>query len=148
MIRVLMLLQFTFVVVFSCKCAPVSPRDTFCQAKWVSHVKVMDKRTSSDHSTVVYTVEHIDVYKNMTDSLGTEVVTPESSAACGVTVLKTGKEYLLAGTVANGNELRIVSCLFFSVKDDPTPVIGALAFEKVTEDLRGKLETADFGGCP
>ncbi|KAI6186289.1 hypothetical protein M3Y98_00116600 [Aphelenchoides besseyi] len=72
----------------------------------------------------------------MTDSLGTEVVTPESSAACGVTVLKTGKEYLLAGTVANGNELRIVSCLFFSVKDDPTPVIGALAFEKVTEDLR------------
>ncbi|KAI6213166.1 NTR domain-containing protein [Aphelenchoides besseyi] len=148
MIRLLVLFQLTFVVVFSCKCSTVSPRDTFCQAKWVSHVKVMDKRTSSDRSTVVYTVEHIDVYKNMTDPLGTEIVTPESSAACGVTDLKTGKEYLLAGTVANGSELRIVSCLFFNVKDDPTPIIGALAFEKVAEDLRSKLEAADFGGCP
>ncbi|KIH67272.1 tissue inhibitor of metalloproteinase [Ancylostoma duodenale] len=86
---------------FSCKCRKLPANEAYCNADWVSHVKVIASKTVEDKMVGPrrqYTVKHIRVLKDPPgcSSLPAEVFTSSSSASCGVS-LDVGKEYLLSG---------------------------------------------------
>ncbi|GMR46903.1 hypothetical protein PMAYCL1PPCAC_17098 [Pristionchus mayeri] len=94
------------------------PRETFCDADWVSHVKV-DLREEIDLSEragvcdIRYGVIHLEVFKkpaNM-DSLPSEVF----GSSMGGFSLEEGKEYLLCGGITEEGTL---SCIGGQVKTE------------------------------
>ncbi|CAD5225478.1 unnamed protein product [Bursaphelenchus okinawaensis] len=139
-LQALIILFYTYVCIStaqSCKCKPTDNEDTYCEAKWISHLKVTDKKSSHDRLTTIYTAEHIEVFKKPENDLSTEFISPAFSGSCGISALKVGEEYLIAGTIANGFELRAVSCLFFNV--DGSNLIGAVEWKVVPNTIKDLL---------
>ncbi|CAP30619.1 Protein CBR-TAG-225 [Caenorhabditis briggsae] len=114
------LLSALLAVSSACKCKEQSTKESFCNAHWVSHVKVkvrVGKQGLPEGSerkglnNLRYTVQHVEVFKkpsNMT-TLPDEIYTPSESPACGLTIA-AGHEYLLAGRVEGPNALYTVLC--------------------------------------
>ncbi|CAI2353351.1 unnamed protein product [Caenorhabditis sp. 36 PRJEB53466] len=118
--KVLLLLSVLVAVTVACKCKDQSTKESFCNAHWVSHVKVkirVGKQGLPEGSerkglnNLRYTVEHVEVFKkpaNLT-VLPNEIFTPSESPACGL-VIGAGREYLLAGRVEGNSALYTVLC--------------------------------------
>ncbi|KAH7693242.1 Proteinase inhibitor I35 [Aphelenchoides avenae] len=136
----------------ACKCLLIKQNDALCEAKWISQGKILDKKVND--MFVTYTVQHVKTFKSALESAAivSKVQTPRHTATCGVPDLQENKEYLLAGTVANRTDLRLVSCLVIPAKDgqwnEGTGSNGVLEWEKVPEDLRKKLNAKDYSSCP
>ncbi|KAI1726730.1 tissue inhibitor of metalloproteinase domain-containing protein [Ditylenchus destructor] len=114
----------------------------------VSHVSVNSNNTTDDGHWLRYDVKHIEVFKSSVDPLPGFVLTPPSSATCGITDLVNNNEYLMAGTVANGNELHIYSCLYIPMKDGEfNDEIGALQWKKVPLAIQQKLSSTTNSTC-
>ncbi|KAF8384824.1 cri-2, partial [Pristionchus pacificus] len=104
----------------ACKCKEQTAKESFCQAHWVSHLKIKLRvskqpvpgdETRKGLNNIRYAVEHLEVFKkpsNLT-ALPNEIFTPSEPPACGL-ILDVGKEYLLAGRVAPGGTLSTVIC--------------------------------------
>ncbi|CAD5233091.1 unnamed protein product [Bursaphelenchus xylophilus] len=123
--------------VSGCKCKNTTNEEAYCEAKWISHLKVLEKKQSHDRLTTIYTVEHIDIFKKPDGDLPTEFISPSFSGSCGISALKPGEEYLLTGTIANGFELRAVSCLFFNVEG--SNLLGAVEWKAVPASIKDLL---------
>ncbi|GMT08892.1 hypothetical protein PFISCL1PPCAC_189, partial [Pristionchus fissidentatus] len=107
-------------VSLACKCKEQTAKESFCNAHWVSHLKIKLRvskqpvpgdNTRKGLNNIRYAVEHLETFKkpaNMT-KLPEEIFTPSESPACGL-ILDVGKEYLLAGRVAPGGTLSTVIC--------------------------------------
>jgi hypothetical protein len=52
------------------------------------------------------------------------------------------------GTFANGQEPRLISCLMFVQKGDPTSLMGAVVWDSVPPELVTMLKSGDFGQSP
>ncbi|EPB68032.1 tissue inhibitor of metalloproteinase [Ancylostoma ceylanicum] len=116
-----LILAACIAVSFSCKCRKLPAKEAYCNADWVSHVKVTASKIVQDEMVGErrqYTVKHVKVLKNPPgcSSLPTEVFTSSSSASCGVS-LDVGKEYLLSGSYED-KSLSSGSCGQIS-SDDP-----------------------------
>ncbi|GMS78481.1 hypothetical protein PENTCL1PPCAC_656, partial [Pristionchus entomophagus] len=112
------ILIFAFALIavsLACKCKDQTAKESFCNAHWVSHLKIKlrvskqpmpgdDSRKGLNN--IRYAVEHLEVFKkpdNLTN-LPNEIYTPSEPPACGL-ILDVGKAYLLAGRVAPGGTL-------------------------------------------
>ncbi|EPB71422.1 tissue inhibitor of metalloproteinase [Ancylostoma ceylanicum] len=101
--KVLIILCSSVSIVLSCSCFPQSANEVFCQADWVSRVKVTSFLNPNNDETgmydVIYTVNHIRIYKNPTYLLMLPplVYTPSNGATCGL-YMEVGKQYLLSAT--------------------------------------------------
>ncbi|ETN70569.1 hypothetical protein NECAME_14664 [Necator americanus] len=79
---------------------------------FVSHVKVLEQNSDNSKmvSLLVYSVEHLDVFKKPhSDELPREIKTPSLSGFCGAR-LKVGEEYLLGGMIDNDGVANISLC--------------------------------------
>ncbi|KAI1710447.1 tissue inhibitor of metalloproteinase domain-containing protein [Ditylenchus destructor] len=100
-----------------CSCIITTFRDSYCNAEWVSHVRILDVQLNSAiPSHWEYTVEHVQVFKPSGGILPTLIETPESSATCGVDGLEEGKEYLLEGRFEDNETLGIHMCSFINIR--------------------------------
>uniref|UniRef100_A0AC34FB44 NTR domain-containing protein n=1 Tax=Panagrolaimus sp. ES5 TaxID=591445 RepID=A0AC34FB44_9BILA len=141
----LALIVLVFELSNACRCMPPTQQTSYCRSQWISHARIVSKQNLG--SSVEYTVNHVEVFKNHTSALPNKVFTPNSSAACGVTELKVGTDYLLAGTTNSGtNALQLSSCLYMPGSDfQPN---GFPVWSQVPNDLQLKLRQKDFKPCP
>ncbi|CAJ0949826.1 unnamed protein product, partial [Mesorhabditis belari] len=115
-------------ILFGCGCAPGTMQETFCQADWVSHVRVLAQQPSTNPLQSAFTVQHIQIFKSPGGmmTLPQFVTTPINSAACGLPIM-AGKDYLLSGTLQN-NALSSFSCGQLRPDNliDPSMTVGLL----------------------
>ncbi|KAI6185784.1 NTR domain-containing protein [Aphelenchoides besseyi] len=118
-----------FVVGEACKCAPITQKQAWDQADFVGRMRIVSKTT--DGNVLTYTADYVDpIFKPANEVhifVPVPISTPASSAACGVTQLEIGKDYLIAGMPAVDNEF-----------SSPP---GALPWESVNTELKKKLES-------
>ncbi|GMR46908.1 hypothetical protein PMAYCL1PPCAC_17103 [Pristionchus mayeri] len=90
------------------------PKETFCDADWVSHIRLLTKEVGElvpgspqGIENIRYEVEHVEVFKKPTDvdALSTEIF----GSSLGDLRLEEGKEYLLCGRVKDG-KLSCAAC--------------------------------------
>uniref|UniRef100_A0A7E4WE27 NTR domain-containing protein n=1 Tax=Panagrellus redivivus TaxID=6233 RepID=A0A7E4WE27_PANRE len=143
----LILLSAVFAVTYGCKCVKPTQQLTYCRASWITRAKIL-KSTVID-SSIQYTVDHQEIFKNETVELFDKVYTPAYTAACGVVDLEVGEVYLLAGTVSpdTSAELQITSCIFMPA-NDVHPGINPPTWSNVSSELYTRLQTQDFKPCP
>ncbi|WKY11710.1 hypothetical protein Q1695_003353 [Nippostrongylus brasiliensis] len=135
---------FSTVIAFTtaCSCFPQPPKENFCQADFVSRVKVTKYQNPHNDNTgihdVIYSVTHIKIYKKPPSvySLPPVVYTPSNGATCGIT-LDVGKQYLLSGSHNDDGTLHVYIC--GQVSDDGYG--GASLWANVSPALRANLTT-------
>ncbi|GMT02529.1 hypothetical protein PENTCL1PPCAC_24703, partial [Pristionchus entomophagus] len=88
------------------------PKETFCDADWVSHIKLVSQEIGElvpggDISNIRYTVEHVEMFKKPTamETLSAEIL----GSTLGNLRLIEGKEYLLCGRVKD-DKLNCTAC--------------------------------------
>ncbi|EYC05026.1 hypothetical protein Y032_0084g1739 [Ancylostoma ceylanicum] len=103
LMKAVIALWLSLSVAFACSCFPQSANDAFCQADWVSRVKVNCFHNPHNDETgmydVIYAITHIRIYKKpgSVSTLSSLVYTPSNGATCGL-YMEVGREYLLSGT--------------------------------------------------
>ncbi|KIH63225.1 tissue inhibitor of metalloproteinase [Ancylostoma duodenale] len=113
--KVLIILCSSVSIAFACSCFPQSANDAFCEADWVSRVKVNCFHNPHNDETgmydVIYTVKHIRIYKKPAhvSTLPPLVYTPSNGATCGL-YMEVGKEYLLSGRVTRLHDICSITC--------------------------------------
>ncbi|CAB3397599.1 unnamed protein product [Caenorhabditis bovis] len=138
-------------VCLACKCKEQTTKESFCNAHWVSHVKIhvrVGKQGLPQGSArkglnnLKYTVEHKKIFKkpaNMT-SLPDEIFTPSEAPACGLKIT-AGKEYLLAGRVESPGALYTVLCgQVLPDKREAAQYENVLEWQNVPQILAQQLE--------
>ncbi|KAI6190341.1 hypothetical protein M3Y97_00107300 [Aphelenchoides bicaudatus] len=143
MLRAFVFFQFFVSLLLACKCKVAPWKETFEEAKWVSHLKINNRKVMPDRRSLVYDAHHIDIFKK-DGNVSEKIVTLASSSGCGVPDLKVGQEYLVAGTIANGDEPRLISCLMFVQKNTPDSLMGALEWDNVPPELLKMIKSGDF----
>uniref|UniRef100_A0AC35U178 NTR domain-containing protein n=1 Tax=Rhabditophanes sp. KR3021 TaxID=114890 RepID=A0AC35U178_9BILA len=139
-----------------CDCKPKTAKEAFCNADWVSHLKIVKKNlvNTTDDETglpsgaqLSYSVKHIDVFKKpatikkLSDNVGTRI----SSAACGLDYLQEGHEYLLSGSVDEKGKLFVGSC--GQIQSDSTNSSAGFPQQwiKMTKTQKVKLLSGGYG---
>lgn len=127
----------------ACTCAGITQREAFCDAHWVSHVMVEDKKevkNADQVGTIRYTVKHLEIFKKPKGSKGLSsiIVTTDSEESCGVTYLDKNKEYLVAGILEKDSSISISIC---GQIVDPIKLLDEVVVEwkDVPNDLKSKL---------
>ncbi|KAE9556677.1 hypothetical protein FO519_000083 [Halicephalobus sp. NKZ332] len=142
--KIVLIVSFT-VAVEACKCIPPNQQTAYCRSAWISHAKIIEKQILEN--SIEYTVQHLEIFKNNTSPLSNKVLTPSSSAACGVVNLIVGEEYLLSGYINDETKtLKLSNCLY--MPDNDLHHSGILTWSRVPTDLYQKLLKKDFKPCP
>ncbi|EPB71420.1 tissue inhibitor of metalloproteinase [Ancylostoma ceylanicum] len=112
LMKAVIALWLSLSVAFACSCFPQSANDAFCQADWVSRVKVNCFHNPHNDETgmydVIYAITHIRIYKKpgSVSTLSSLVYTPSNGATCGL-YMEVGREYLLSGGAAAFHSSRL-----------------------------------------
>uniref|UniRef100_A0A914CC63 NTR domain-containing protein n=1 Tax=Acrobeloides nanus TaxID=290746 RepID=A0A914CC63_9BILA len=126
-----------------CKCIPPTQNMAYCRAQWISKANILKQVDAN--GTIIYNVQHLKIFKNITKDIPNEIYTANSTAACGVTSLLEKNEYLLVGII-NSGKLYINSCIVMPILDgrfQSHPL-----WRDVPQDLRLRLVKKDFKPCP
>ncbi|WKY10916.1 hypothetical protein Q1695_002904 [Nippostrongylus brasiliensis] len=141
-LRTFALLFALVLTLFACRC-PIRPsNEAFCAADWVSHVKVLGKRSApgDNLNDIVYALRHIRIFKNSQHYMSPAVFTSSESSACGLQ-LEVGKQYLLSGSFYDGR-FHTSSCGQV-VTDDPNDNFSGnlMEWKDVTPSFKSRLES-------
>ncbi|VDL77296.1 unnamed protein product [Nippostrongylus brasiliensis] len=98
----------------ACSCIfPGTPKDAFCAADFVSHLKVISKQDPTGcpgaSFNVKYTVRHIKVFRKSSKVKQLSTVLETSTSSCGL-MLTVGREYLIAGNIGEDGALSGHQC--------------------------------------
>uniref|UniRef100_F1LEM2 Metalloproteinase inhibitor tag-225 n=1 Tax=Ascaris suum TaxID=6253 RepID=F1LEM2_ASCSU len=128
----------------ACTCGLSSQRETYRNAEWVTRARILRKQSKTIN--IEYIVKHVEIFKDTRRPRGVsgQITTPRSSAACGLTSLEVGKEYLLSGTFGGGSDLRMNTCGQITAKDKNGQPLGlVLEWNKVPNDLKRRLRSGN-----
>ncbi|VDD86534.1 unnamed protein product [Enterobius vermicularis] len=130
----------------ACSCAKVTAQKAFCRADWVCHVHIdrgsslsdVKKRLRPPTDYFRYDVKHIEIFKVFLNlklfDLPTAVYTFKEASACGIQ-LRIGKDYLLSGTVNEGNLMTGICSQLL----EPSHTGVIMEWSAVSDNLKKKL---------
>ncbi|KAI6190344.1 Proteinase inhibitor I35 domain containing protein [Aphelenchoides bicaudatus] len=134
-------------VSFACSCLPTTQKRAFERANIVAHVTIVSKVNKTETSRE-YQIQYNETFKPKFPKnprviipipLPGSITTAKDSAACGVSGIHVGKEYLISGQRQN-NTVFVSLCSGISPNDDqPSSSPGAYPWSQVTPELLQKL---------
>ncbi|KAI6199464.1 hypothetical protein M3Y96_00629800 [Aphelenchoides besseyi] len=124
----------------ACRCSSISQQFAYDTADFVVRSKVVNKKLSPGGTSIVYELENKRTFKPKDEILKNQVFTSPMESGCGVTNLKVGREYLLAGTIS-GFKQRITRCLAIPHADADTTEVLEWKYvdEKLIEELKSEV---------
>ncbi|KAK0408710.1 hypothetical protein QR680_004118 [Steinernema hermaphroditum] len=142
MLRTLHLLAAFLTVTFGCTCLPHSPdgKQEFCNADVVGVFKILKKFQKPNSFRINYYVSASQIFKTNAGNNAIQLIeTASQSAACGLTWLQEGQEYLLNGSYDPArNIVRISIC----------GQIAPTQWSNVPADIKNALENGGYEPCP
>ncbi|KAK0410814.1 hypothetical protein QR680_005338 [Steinernema hermaphroditum] len=141
MVRTLCFFSALLAIAFGCSCIPSTDKEIFCRSTFVGHFKVLNRTSTPEKLSLIYTAEVIEVFKDQNGSPQkgsiVSISTGSNSAMCGVDWLSLGNDYLLSGFHSK-NALSINYCSIFR------PYV----WSQVTQEVKDALQHGSYEPCP
>ncbi|KAK5914020.1 hypothetical protein CgunFtcFv8_008488 [Champsocephalus gunnari] len=109
----------------ACSCSPAHPQEAFCHSDVVIRGKVVGVQEvdagndiyGNPIKRIKYDIKQIKMFKGPSDDVDA-IYTAPTSAVCGVTLEKNGKEYLITGKLKDDGTMHITLCDFLQPWDE------------------------------